>query len=806
MKNNKIYILSFVLFVVFFACNTSNDVQQNRNLKLWYQSPAQKWGDAFPLGNGRLAAMCYGGTKLERYQINEESLWAGLPINPIADNFYENLKKVQNMVLSGDVVEAWDFGMEKLTVMPTSFRSYEPFADLTIEFDDNAPVQNYARELDMATGVCKVEYKTGETEVLRESFISAVDDVLCIRLSSTGKEKLSCNFGLQRFKDAKVLAFPDGKINLDGQIIDLDGPDDYDDNEGGSGPGGKHMSFSGRLVVKTEDGTIKNTENTIRIESATEIILLFTAATDYNLARMNFDPTINSGKNATEILNKASEKSWAELKMAHTNEHSQMFNRVNLDLGTSPNDTLPTDKRIDAFQKGAEDNGLIVQLFQFGRYLLMNSSRSPAVLPANLQGKWSEEEWAPWEADYHLNVNMQMNYWPSDVTNLSETNAPLINWFELLTETSKPIAKEMYNANGWFSGHASNPFGRVTPSASSLQSQFANGVLDPLAGAWMVMNLWDHYEYSQDEFFLKDRLFPMLKGASSFILDVLIPDSKGVLQFVPSESPENLYIDPISGRAMRITATSTYHLSIIKAVFEATLEASEILNLEDSICEEIKTANKLLPEFPVSNDGLLKEWQGNVNEHEPGHRHLSPLLGVHPFGMITENTPDLLKAAHKSLTWRKENQQGGGGGWSAAHSAIMYTWFHEGEKAYSGLKTIVNSFEGTSLLNARRIFQIDANFGATTCVAEMLIQSHVKDDNGNFIIQLLPAIPSEWSTGSVKGLCARGGFVVDMDWQDGKMKSVWVSSTKGGTCKIQYQNKETELTLNAGERKKWTKL
>jgi alpha-L-fucosidase 2 len=657
----------------------------------------------------------------------------------------------------------------------------------------------------MSTGISKVNYMAGETEIMQESFISAVDDVLCIRLASTGKEKLNCTVGLQRFKDADVIVLPGNRLNIDGQVIDVEAPNAYDDNAGGSGPGGKHMRFSGRLTIKTTKGTIKSTGNDLRIESAKEVILLFTAATDYNLALMNFDSAINPGEKADEILNKADEKSWVQLKEAHTKEHSQMFNRVSFDLGSSADDTLPTDTRLEAFQKGAEDNALVVQAFQFGRYLLMNSSRTPAVLPANLQGKWSEEKWAPWEADYHLNVNLQMNYWPSDVTNLSETNIPLINWFELLTEKSKPFAKEMYNANGWFSALAANPFGRVTPSASTPESQFINGVLDPLAGAWMVMNLWDHYEYTQDQNFLKETLYPLLKGGSEFILDVLIPDSAGKLQFVPSTSPENSYVDPAAGRLLRITSTSAYHLSVIKAIFEATLEASEILNIRDSVCDRIKIAENQLPGFPVSDDGYLMEWQTKMKESEPGHRHLSHLLAVHPFAIITEKTPELFIAARKSLDWRKDNGQGKGGGWSSAHASLMYAWFHDGESAFKGIKTILNSFDKT-LLNVHKIFQIDANFGFTSCIAEMLIQSHLKDENGNFILQLLPAIPSEWPAGSVKGLCTRGGFVVDMDWQDGQLKSVLIYSPKGGTCKLQYQGKETELNLNAGERRRLTEL
>jgi len=799
----KCYLIGLfgLIFPLIISCND----QKGRSVKLWYDHPASDWGEAFPLGNGRIAAMCYGDTETERFQINEESLWAGCQINPVAENFHENLKKVQKMVLAGDYKKAHDFGLKNLTAKPTSFRSYEPFADLTIDFDNDNPVSNYKRELDLSTGICKVTYTANKTEISEESFISAVDDVLCIHIRSSKKEKLNCTVGLQRFKDAKVIALADGKLNLDGQIVDIESPAAYDDNPGGSGPGGKHMRFSGRLVVKTPEGKVMDIDNKLHIESAEEIILLFTAATDYSLELLNFDSSINPGEKAEQILNKAGEKSWAQLKDAHTREHSEMFNRVNLELGTSVNDSLPTDKRIKAFQNGTEDNGLVVQLFQFGRYLLMSSSRFPAILPANLQGKWSKYEWAPWEADYHLNVNLQMNYWPSDITNLSETNRPLINWFELLTEKSKPFAKEMYNAEGWFSCLAANPFGRVTPSASTIESQFINGVLDPLAGTWMVMNLWDHYEYTQDHLFLKEKLFPMLKGASEFILDVLVPDADGTLQVVPSESPENSYIDSETGRILRITATSTYHLSIIRAVFNATSEASEILGIHDPVCERITKAEKLLPDFPVDENGRLMEWQQKKQESEPGHRHLSPLLGVYPFAIITPDNPQLFKSARKTLDWRKENGQGGKGGWSCAHASIMYAWFNDGEKAFDGLKTILNSLQGT-LLNAQSVFQIDANFGATACVAEMLVQSQLKDKDGNYIIQLLPAIPKAWPAGIANGLCARGGFVLDFSWKNESLRSAFISSEKGGICEVCFQNKKAKVFLCAGEKKELTEL
>lgn len=797
MKNNKLVYLLGLVFTLSFACTESNDTSTDPNQKLWYQSPAQKWADAFPQGNGRLAAMCYGGIESERFQINEESLWAGCPTNPYAENFRKNLTEIQKMVLAGEFAKAHDFGIENLTALPTSFRSYEPFAELNIKFTDQGSISDYKRELDMATGICRVSYKSGNDEILRESFISAIDDVLCIRLFSSGE--LNCTIGLQRHKDAIITALPDGKLNIDGQIIDIEAPDAYDDNAGGSGTGGKHMRFAGRVISKLSGGSISNEKEELVLKQANEIILVFTAATDYNLSLLNFDPSIDPGNKAEQILGKVQNKSWQQLKDAHIKEHSTMFNRVRLDLGASPNDTLPSDERLEAYKNGADDNGLIVQLFQFGRYLLMGSSRGPAVLPANLQGKWNEREWAPWEADYHQNVNLQMNYWPADVCNLSETVTPLLNWFEKITEGSKPLAKEMYKANGWFSGTASNPFGRVTASASNPASQFNNGVLDPLAGAWMVMNLWDHYEFSQDQVFLKEKLYPMLRGASEFILDVLVEDSEGNLHFVPSTSPENSYVDSASERKIRITSNSTYHLSVIKAVFKATLEAGDILNIQNQIGNRIIEAEKKLPEFSIDKNGRLMEWRDELKEAEPGHRHLSHMLGVHPFYLITTETPELLKAAQQNLEWRQSNGQGGSG-WSAAHSQLMHARFLDGKKAYKSLQALLNSSMKKNMLNARGVFQIDANFGATAGIAEMLIQSHLKDEDGNFIIHLLPAIPTEWSTGSVKGIRARGGFEVDMEWNEGILTSAIISSKNGGTCKVRIDGRDTKLVLKTGEK------
>lgn len=801
MKKNfrNLTILLIVLTGV-FSCAEPAGISDET---IWYDKPAGRWGEAFPVGNGRLAAMCYGGIDTDTFQINEESLWAGSRINPVPENFYSNLEKIREMVLAGDYAKAHDFGVDNMTISPTSFRSYEPFADLVIDFGNQGPVSGYKRELDLSSGICRISYKAGETEIIRESFISAVDDVLAIRIHSTGKERMNANIRMKRHKDAIISATTEGMMKLDGQIVDIEAPEAYDDNSGGSGPGGKHMRFAGRLSAKAPGGNIKTGDDMLIVEEADEVVMIFTAATDYNLSMLNFDRSIDPGKKADEILDKAHQKSWNQLKDAHVKDHRAMFNRVTLNLGASSNDTLPLDKRLEEFQAGKNDNDLVTKYFQFGRYLLMGSSRRPAVLPSNLQGKWSKELWAPWEADYHLNVNLQMNYWPAEVTNLSETVEPLADWFEQIAEISRPYAKEMYGSSGWFSCLANNPFGRITPSASTPMSQFINGVLDPLAGAWMVMNLWDHYEYSGDEVFLKERLFPLLTGASEFILDALVKGPDSLLHFVPSASPENAFIDPVTGKNIRITATSTYHLSVIRAVFAATIRASEILGVNDPVIKRIVEAREILPGFPVDENGRLMEWRIKNKEAEPGHRHLSHLLCVHPFADITADTPDLFNAARKSLEWRTENGQGKGGGWSGAHSSLMYAWFSDSENAWAGVQALLNSKNGT-FLNAGNIFQIDANFGATSLIAEMLIQSHMKDSQGKSIIHLLPALPFAWPEGSIKGLRARGGYEVDMEWKNGEIVSAFIKSSRSGPFNVRYRDKILALTMQAGETHKLT--
>ncbi|MHC4579879.1 MAG: glycoside hydrolase family 95 protein, partial [Planctomycetota bacterium] len=537
MKHVRTAIWIHVVSMVLVPLATQAPAQET--MRLWYDEPASEWTDAMPLGNGRLGAMVFGTAPKERLQLNEESLWAGEPTDVYPENFSQNLRRLQGLVLEGKISEARELGLAKLTKSPTSFRSYEPLADLWIEMDHGPEIEGYRRQLDLRTGIAAVQYRLGDVKIKREIFISAVDDVVAIHLSASEPGMIGTKIQLTRKKDMRVTASGPDRLYMDGQIVDISAPEGFDDNPGGSGPGGAHMKFAGRLLARTLGGTVNAEGEKLAIENADEAVLIFTAATDYSLEKMNYDRSLDPARRAEAVLNKVANKSWGDLRRDHVAEHRAMFERVSLDLGGSDRDSLATDERLKRAKEGEADPALAALYFQYGRYLLMSSSRRPGRLPANLQGIWNEKMWAPWEADYHLNINLQMNYWPADPTNLSETLDPFTDWFVRLTDKGKISALRLYDADGWLTFTATNPFGRTTPSGSTRDSQFQNGVLDPLAGAWMAMTLWRHYEFTQDRIFLKERAYPILKGAAEFMLDYLVEDKDGYLVVVPSTSPEN---------------------------------------------------------------------------------------------------------------------------------------------------------------------------------------------------------------------------------------------------------------------------
>ncbi len=771
---------------------------------LWYQQPAKKWVEALPLGNGRMGAMVFGGIQKERLQLNEESLWAGLPIETYPDNFRENLKKLQDMVLEGKIAEASAFGRRTMVKKPTSFRSYEPLADLRLAFRHGGDVTGYRRDLDLNTGIATVSYRSGDIAYRREILISAVDDVVAVRLSADTPGSISLSITLTRKKDMKLSAEGD-MLRMDGRIVDVEAPKARDPNRGGSGPGGPHMKFAGRLTAKTEGGAVRADGDTLVIENADEALLLFTGTTDYHLAKMNFDRSIDPGTEAENLLEKAARKSWQEIKSDHEKEHRAVMERVALDLGTSSNNNLPTDRRLAGLKQGADDPGMAVMYFQYGRYLLMSGSRRPGRLPVNLQGIWNEHMWAPWESDYHLNINLQMNYWPVDVCNLSETIDSLVDWFALLAKKGAASAETLYGSDGWIAYHATNPFGRTTGSGSTLASQFQNGFLDPLAGAWMAMALWRHYRFTQDETFLNEKAYPILRGAARFIMDYLREDRDGYLVVVPSTSPENRYIHPETKKAVRITRGATYHMTIVRVVFDAVIQGGAILGVDEQFRGALKAAIKKLPPVKIGADGTIQEWIEDYRERDPKHRHVSHLIGLHPFSTISSNDEKLFAAARKTLERRGF---GGDVGWSNAWKTSFFARLYDPKQAHFYINRLIGRNAFPNLMDAcwpGRLFQIDGNFGGTAGIAEMLLQSHEtakseKQGDEIPVIRLLPALPSPWGTGSVTGLKARGGFVVDIEWKDGKLVRSVVHSLAGKPCVFRYGDKTKQLHVDRGKK------
>lgn len=650
------YLFPLLALLTLVVVAPKDGLCSKNRLSLWYAEPAEDWDAALPLGNGRLGAMVFGSPVKEQFTLNEESLWAGAPLEVYPDDFQGHHSKLQRMILRGEIAEAARYGREHMTKEPTSFRSYEPLGTLWLEFGEGDEVSNYRRDLNLQTGIASVSYDRNGVSYRREAFISAVDDVMVVRLEADQPGSIAAKISLARPKDTTVTAVHN-RLLMNGQIVDIEAPEAYDPNSGGSGPGGAHMKFAGRLLVRHLGGSLRSEGSTLILEGADHAEILFTAKTDYDVKQLNFDRSIDSREQAYAILNAAAQKTWHGLKAAHVADHRRMFDRVSLDLGGNEAVALPTDKRLEVVKEGNDDPALVALYFQYGRYLLMGSSRPTSQLPANLQGIWSKRMWAPWEADFHLNINLQMNYWPADQCNLSEMIEPLVDWFVPTTERAEVAARKLYDADGWLIHHATNPFGRVTPSGSTKGSQFINGVLDPLAGAWMSSTLWRHYEFNWNEAFLSETAYPALKGAAEFLLDLLIEED-GTLLIVPSTSPENAYIHPKSGASVRITKGSTYSMAITRAVFEAVIEGSTILDRDAELRNQLADALTKFPEVKIGADGTIQEWIEDYVERNPGHRHISHLIGLHPFSQITQKDTALFEAARKTI----ERRLSSGGG------------------------------------------------------------------------------------------------------------------------------------------------
>ena len=778
---NRFLCIFLVATAIFIGACQSD--RQKPNLSLWYQQPANEWMEATPIGNGRLGAMVYGGVSIDKLALNEVTVWSGQPevLREIRTDGKERLAAVRKLFFEGDYEEGSNLAARNLTVRSRTFGSHVPIGDMVIDFGkDETKISEYKRELNLEDAITRVSYKLDGTTYFREYLSSNPDNVMAVKLYANKKGKLNFELGMAMTRNLDSVVF---KAN--GNSLEFTGKVYFPR----FGRGG--VRYAGKINVTTTGGVIQANDTTLTITGADQAVLMIDVRTDYD------NPEYQSV--CRETVEKAVLSGFENVKKNHVADYRQLFDRVDISLGNSHADKLPVDKRWQLVRAGHEDPGLDALFFQYGRYLLIASSRENSPLPSNLQGIWNDNLACNmgWTCDYHLDINIQQNYWLSNITNLHECNAPLFRYIQFLSEQGARMTTDIYGSPGWTANTVANAWGYAAPSNIYWG-------LFPTGGAWIASHLWTHYEYTKDKEFLEKTAYPILKGAADFFLDYMteLPGT-GYLVTGPSISPENSFRH--NGKQYTLSMMPTCDRVLVYETYMSCIRASEILGIDADFREELKEALKRFPPLKIGQNGALQEWLEDFEEAEPHHRHTTHLLALYPFSQISiVHTPELAEAARKTIEARLSAPGWEYVEWSRANMINFYARLKDAQKAYESCAILLNTFTRENLLTISPegiagapwdIFIIDGNGAGTAGIAEMLIQNH------NGYIEFIPALPKQWHTGHFNGLCVKGAAETNAKWKDGKLTNAVVKAVVDGDFAVKLPEKNAQIFFN-GKRMK----
>ena len=786
IKTYTRFILSLIVFT-YFSCDNplTKEKELTPSSMLWYDNPSGNWTEAMPLGNGRLGAMVYGGTVNETIQFNEETLWTGQPHDYANEGAHKYLDELRQLLFDGKQKKAHKLGNENFMSKPFGQLSYQPFGNVLLNFHGHENAINYRRKLDLEDAITTVSYEVDKVKFKREVFASKPDQTLLIHLEASKKRKLNFTVGLNSPHSKYDVVVIGNEIILKGKANNYGKESDWLNVPI---PKSK-ITFEARLKIVNEGGKIVIEDRTIKVLNANTATLQLVAATSFvNFQDISGNPTAL----CENYLNNLNGKSYKELKNNHIKDFRELFNRVKLDLGGSEISNRPTNERLISFKQD-EDPSLVSLLYQYGRYLLISSSRK-GTQPPNLQGIWNDKPNPPWDSKYTININTEMNYWLAEMTNLSELTDPIIQMVEDLAVTGQNIAKEHYNLEGWVTHHNTDLWRGAAPINGANHGLWVSG------GAWLCQHLWWHYQFTNDKEYLKNRAYPILKEASRFFAGYLVTDPNNPEWLIsgPSNSPES------GGLVMGPTMDH----QIIRNLFSNTIEASEILEVDEDFATILNEKRGKIAPNQIGQYGQLQEWLEDKDDPKNEHRHVSHLWGLHPGNEIHPlTTPYLAKASKVTLKHRGD----GGTGWSRAWKINFWARLLDGDHSFLLLKNLMtpsitkdvgyidNGGLYMNLFDSHPPFQIDGNFGATSGITEMLLQSHLRDKKGDYYQDILPALPSSLSSGSISGIKGRGAFEVSIEWQNGALVLVKIKSLEGKNLKLRYRGKIISQETTKGE-------